>query len=184
MAPNLIRMSAQEFFDDALSIATQKELVVLSSTAHRYVVQLLIRQIDRGYHPDETLGDKFAAALEARSVERIQKLREVGDRALVVSGLWWEHQYRPRRPSHAAFHIDVGRIAYTSLGGVPFDELAQNMGGIVDALIRLGNDHALASARDVLRLYMLWEETHSRYAAHALIARGITPLSPVTQTPS
>lgn len=184
MAPTLVRVTAREFFGDALDIAMQKESVDVSPIAHRYVVQLLVRQIDSGYHPDETLGDKFAAALETRhAAERIQKLRDVGDRALVVSGLWWEHQYRPRRPSHATFHIDLGRIAYTSLGGVPFDELARNMGGIVDALIRLGCDHNLATARDALRLYMLWEQTQSRHAARALIALGITLPSRI-QTPS
>ena len=184
MAPNLIRTSAREYFYDALGAAMQKESVAVSPITHRYMVQVLVKQVDRGYHPDETLGDKFAAALEARDAERIRMLRDVGDRALVASGLWWEHQYRPRRPSHAKFHIDLGRVAYTALGGVPFDELARNMSGIVDAFIRLGIDHTLASARDILRLYMLWDETHSRCAARALIARGITPLPSVTQTPS
>lgn len=111
-------------------------------------------------------------------------LREVGDMALIFSGLWWEHQFRPLRPSHAKFHIDLGRMAYRSVGGVPFDELAANIGGIVDALIQLGTDHSLTTARDVLRLYLLWSDTHSPHAARALAAQGLLVMPFRAQTPS
>ncbi len=184
MVMNVVRVSPEQFFSDALGEALEKERVTVSACAHTYVVRLLVRQIDRGYHPDETLSDRFALAMQAKQAERIRILCEVGDRALVVSGLWWEHQYRPLRASHAGLHIDLGRMAYRNVGGVPFDELAQNIGGVVDALIRLGTDHSLRTAQDILRLYMLWQETRSPHAARALSAKGVMVVPVRTQAPS
>ncbi len=181
---NMVQSSPEEFFSEALGEAMQKECVSVSADAHYYVVQLLVRQIDHGYHPDETLSDRFALAFSAKPVDRNRILREVGDRALVFSGLWWEHQYRPLRSSHATFHVDLGRRAYRSVGGVPYDELSSKIGGVVDALIRMCTDHSLNTARDVLRLYMLWADTHSRHAARALLGRGLMIMPSRAHPPS
>lgn len=184
MTSHVILSSPVEFFRDALEDAMEKEHVSVSVFARHYVVRLLVRQVEQGYHPDETLSDRFALALASGPADRNRILAEVGDKALVFSGLWWEHQYRPHRPSHATFHIELGRHAYRTVGGVPFDELASNIGGVVDALIRLGTDHSMKTARDVLRMYLLWQETHSRHAARALLAQGVMIMPSPTQTPS
>lgn len=174
----------EEFFGEALKVAMEKERVSVGGYAQHYLLQLLVRQIDNGFSLDETLGDRFALALKAGSVDRIRILREIGDRALIFSGLWWEHNFRPLRPSHAKFHIDLGAWAYRSVGGVPFDELATNIDGIVGVLMQLGLDHSLTTARDILRLYALWHDTHSRHAARALAAQGLMVMPFRPQIPS
>lgn len=184
MPSEIIHTRPEVFFREALEEAMQKESVVVSPSAHAYVVSVLVRQVHDGYHPDETLGDRFARALSATHFDRIRTLRDVGDRALIASGLWWERQYRPLRMSHATFHMDIGRRAYESIGGDPFEELSENIEGLVDALIRLGTDHSLKTARDVLRLYMLWQETRSRHAARALAGRGVMVVLSGNQRPS
>ena len=184
MTLNMVRSSPEEFFSDALGEAMQKERVSVSADAHYYVVRLLVRQIDHGCHPNETLSDRFALAFNAKPIDRKRILTEVGDKALVFSGLWWEYQYRPLRSSHATFHVDLGRRAYRSVGGVPYEELSSKIGGVVDALIRLGTDHSLNTERDVLRLYMLWTDTRSPHAARALSQKGLMVMPSGTQTPS
>jgi len=180
----IIRDTPTEFFRAALAEAMARERVSVESFTEYYLVRLLVGEVSNGHHPSETLGDVFANALGAKPAERQRLLRWVGDRALVFTGLWWEHGFRPRRVSHARFHIDVGTAAYRTIGGVPFEEMASKFEGIVDALARLGADTSLLSAQDVVRLYLLWEETRSAYAARILAERGLIPQRQNAGSPS
>lgn len=184
MPQRIIAGTPLEFFRNALTDALARERVSVTPPAEYYVVHLLVRQIDQGVHPDETLGDRFARAHHEAPAVRVQQLRAVGDSALVFCGLWWEHQYRPLRPSYATYHMDLGRVAYRNIGGQPFDELAAKFSALVDALIRLGTEHSLATARDIVRLYTLWQETDSRYAARALADLGLVPVRTHDSAPS
>ena len=163
-----------EFFLEALARALKAERVQVTPDAHIYVARLLLQTMTDGRHPSETLGDRVArASEEINPLQRQAILREVGDMALIFCGLWWEWEFRPRRPSHAAYHLDLGRWAYRHLDADPFLEISEKFRGLVDALIRLGTEHSLATARDVMRLYRLWEETHSPHAAKALAGLGL-----------
>ena len=181
---HIVGETPMEFFREALQEALQREGVTVDVTSEYYLVKLLVSQIDEGFHPDETLGDRFAIAIHAKPIDRMQIFRAVGDRALINCGLWWEHQYRPRRPSYAQYHMQLGKVAYRGVGGEPFDEIAEKFEGLVDALIRFGTKASLATARDILRLYTLWEETRSAHAASALAERGVYVVRGSSPTPS
>jgi hypothetical protein len=182
--PAIIGESPMEYFRIALAEAMARERVSVETFTEYYIVQLLVGEIDRGHHPTETLGDSFVKALAAKPADRQRMLRWVGDRALLFNGLWWEHNFRPRRISHLRFHRDVGMAAYRNLGGVPFEEMSLKFEGIVDALARLGTDASLATARDLVRLFLLWQETHSAYAARVLAERGLIPIAAKDSVPS
>jgi len=181
---NIITGTPTEFFRDAFADALHREHVTATPFAEYYVVQLLVAQIEHAVHPDETLSDRFALAHRALPHQRRSMLRDVGDRALVCSGLWWERDSRPLRPQHAGLYLTLGRTAYHRVGGEPFDELAEKFSAFADALIRLGTAHSLSTARDIIRLYALWQETGSRHAMRALGELGLVPVRASNAAPS
>lgn len=194
--PLVTTESAQEFFRAAVVDALERERVVVGPMTEYYVVNLLLSQTGTGYHPDEPLSVRLCTALERKMplTERTKLLREVGDAALVISGLWWERDEHPRRPRYNRFHHEAGKVAYRQLGMLgdrrtyfgseTFCELSEKFGALVDVLVRFGTAHSLASARDVLRLYHLWQETHSRHAARVLCERGLYVGATGSSTPS
>ncbi len=163
-----------EFFRSLLGDALQRERVKVAPITEFYIVQLLAREVSDGHHPTEILADPFAGALSASPRERVSALRSVGDRALVFSGLWWERDSRPRRPAHVAYYVQLGSIAYRTIGGSPFEEMASKFEGIVDTLARVSTDVLVTSSSDILRIYCMWQETQSKFAARALAARGVS----------
>jgi hypothetical protein len=173
----IVTDSAEQFFEEALSEALCDERVEASIHARRYLRSVLCREITEGRHPDETLGDRYLLAHRVGPVERTAILREVGDSAMVLSGLWWERAAARRGWPEIRYNITVGSRSYREVGGVPFDEMSAKFEGLVNALVRFGTAHSLATARDVLRLYQLWHQTHSRQAAEALARQGIIPVA-------
>jgi len=167
-------MSAQEFFWEALRRALDHEHVSLSVEAEYYVVQLLA-QVDDVASADgeQSLSLRFLQALQARPTDLVT-IRSVGDTSLRLSGLWWERELRAHRADNLSCYIALGQNAYGHLGGPLYDELATKFRELVDALTCLGTEHSLATARDVLHLYELWQATHSRHAAVKLVEQGIT----------
>jgi hypothetical protein len=72
----------------------------------------------------------FARAISEPPARRDEVFREVGDRALLITGLWWEYDLRPRRMPKAAALIRLGSSAYWTIGAKPFEELAERFDGV------------------------------------------------------
>ena len=164
-----------DFFQKNLTRALQQDQVSIEPYTEYYVVQLLTTEVVGSHSHDETLGEVFAHALRARPGERIRLLRRVGDCALVVGGLWWERSFRPRRPPHIEYYTQLGSMAYRTIGGAPFDEMASKFQSIASALARMSTDTRLVTSNDLFRLYILWSQTHHEFAARALAQRGLIP---------
>lgn len=182
--PEISALSLEEFFRDAVVDAMSRERVSVEPYTEHYVIQLLVRETRDGHHPMETLSDEYVRALSARTADRRRLFQSIGDRALVFSGFWWNYEFRPRRLSNAEFHLQLGRRAYGHIGGQPFDEMALKFDRLADALARLATNAFLVTPRDIARLYRLWDETYSRYAARALAERGLAPMKSTSRTPS
>src|SRR5262245_57949419 len=79
--------SVEAFFQDVVDRALREQRVSASTLTEHYLVQLLA-----GYtsHPidDAPLGVKLLGALDAAPRERRERLREVGDTSLFLSGFW------------------------------------------------------------------------------------------------
>jgi len=163
----------EQFFADALTDALDRERVTVSQDAVAYVVFLLADLQRSRCHPDDVLAEDYARAFASRRAPQAVVLRSVGDRALLFSGLWWERERSRHGGPQVRYHMDLGRAAYRTVGGVPFAELADRFGGVVDALMRLASTHLLTSDPGLLRLYDLWSETHSTRAARMLAEQGM-----------
>ena len=179
----MIQCVPQEFFNEALGEAMERRRVSVSPFVHAYLVRLLLWQIDSGHHPDEILAYLFLEAKRTGGYTGALKMSAVGDRALVFCGLWWERQYRLRRPFDAKYHIDLGRSAYRAVGGAVFEELSKKFEWLVDALNELCITRVMTN-RELVRMFELYERTKSTQAARVLLAHGVSPMSSRSQTPS
>ena len=175
-----------DFFLQALAEALSAEHVSVTPATHVYLAQVLVRHINPRWHPSETLGDRVAKALGGglTPAQRRQAFQELGDMILVCTGLYPEYGLWMARGIHVKYQIQIGRGAYARLGQEPYQEIADKFHRLVGALIYFGTEHSLATARDVVRLYELWHQTHSNQIARILASQDIQVGETEPHTPS
>jgi hypothetical protein len=176
--------SLESFFQDVVDRALRAERVETSSLTEHYLVRLLASYSRQPI--DETpLALKLLGAMEAAPRERRERLREVGDTSLFVSGFWSESF--ARRVVDVDYYIDMGGSAYGQLAKVgpgwsrdPFGDvygnLAENFVRFV-AVLALVSRWLMPAAgpQDIVKLYERWRQTGSGWAAHKLAAAGVLP---------
>ena len=161
------------FFHEAVTDAFAHERLNVTELCEFYIVKLLAGERARASHPVDALHNLFAQAISEPPARRDELFREVGDRALIIAGLWWQYDLRSRRVPKSMALMRLGSSAYWTIGAEPFEELAKKFDEVVYALARLSADMTLSTSRDILRLYDAWERTGSPLAARALARRGV-----------
>ena len=171
------------YFAEALDGTLIRIGARLEPEVRTYVVLLLRQESIKQLPPTEPLAPRLAEALGSHLSyhQRREKFRVIGDASLVSCGLWWMWHERTRRADALDFYLDAGRFAYRQLDVVPlFGELAGAFGLLVDVLARMELTGSPGSMADVLRLFRIWERTHSDHAARILLERGINVFCPAT----
>lgn len=134
----------------------------------------------------QSLALMYAEALEASSrEEQIISLKQLGDVSLFIAGLF---SYSLNRSLvDVDYYIAMGGSAYSYLANnirdynrktfcEIYNELAEKFLAMVDVLSEVGDNMNHHSDRDIMRLYEVWEKTHSRLAADKLRHAGIEPV--------
>lgn len=162
-----------------------------SAMAIAYLVELLSDQVKRTPSgglsqgetevADATLTEALFAARNAAGTVRIGRLRELGDRALFVSGFFGDSL--SRKVVDLDFYRDVGRLAYSDLAAHVdrfgerswtelYTELAERFREFVDVLAQV-SDRTLGSRPDnLLRLYERFLLTRSERDRARLLRLG------------
>jgi hypothetical protein len=170
------------FFFEKLGDALKEHRVETAAETEHYLVRLLA---DYATHPldDEPLAIKLLSASDAPPVERRQKLKEVGDTSLFVSGFWSESF--ARRVVDVDYYIGIGGNAYGQLARVGdgwsrdpfndvFEELSAKFKRLVTVLSTLSQRIAPpTSPQDLVRLYDKYRNTGSTWARARLAAMGV-----------
>jgi hypothetical protein len=176
-----------EYLVSALDETVDRTGARISTDTRAYVMFLLRSQLNGRYWPDEMLSMRIAHAFQGGILpsERRARYREVGDAALILSGLWWmREEDRPRRSSNLDLYLEIGPLAYGQLRKTPFAELSRQFGALVDVLVRMQMTGASDPAGDIVRLFRIWERTRSTHAARILADRGIFVSMIRSSTPS
>ena len=190
----IVDMNVAEYFKDSLHSALSRQKVKAGEDTVFYVVNLLAWCVRaENLFPQtadgalmQPLALTYGEALEAQSAEaREAALRRLGDVALVVAGLFAASF--SRKLVDIDYYIGMGGNAYGMLSAqasatvrartfrAVFAELSAKFQSFVDALAEVGDNSALGSQADVLRLYEIWLRTGSAYAAERLRKQGIEP---------
>lgn len=188
--------SIREYFHVSINSAFHRNGVEARTDTRAYIVNVLtffnnsahLFGNDRGRRDIRPLAMLYADAVYAETTsERYSALRQLGDTALFISGIFPDSL--PRKAVGIDYYVGMGRSAYsaaaesvTQLPSVAaakavFGELCDKFVAVVDVLNDVSARSNLASNTDVLRLYESWLKTGSRYAARRLRALGVEPLS-------
>jgi hypothetical protein len=176
--------SLETFFHEAVDQALKEQRVAADPLTEHYLVQLLATYA-RQPIDDSPLGLKMLAAANAEPRERRERLREVGDTSLFVSGFWTESF--ARRLVDVEYYIGLGGTAYGELARCGlgwrrdpncdvYETLAENFASFVDVLMLISRRIMPPTGpRDIVKLYEKWLQTRSGWAARRLAALGVLP---------
>jgi hypothetical protein len=180
--------SAREYFRDLISEALAHRRLCVQEATEFYLVDLLARFLESESlfvaRPDgtvevEPLAITLLRALEARRQARFERLRQLGDTSLFVSGFFGDSL--ARRSVDLDYYIAMGERAYQSIagGGGPagsgelFGELAVRFEQFVDCFAEIAELADLRSNRGLVRLYQRFLATGSERVAKRLRERGV-----------
>jgi hypothetical protein len=184
MAEDLVRgESPLEFFKEQVEGAMERQRVKTSEWTAFYVVNLLaafVTPSGGGASDDDPLGMRLVRALQADGVARRQGLKSVGDASLFLVGFFSDSL--TRRLVDVDYYVSLGGSAYLRLAEYEddafadvFGEMAAKFMPLVDVLADISDRAALASNRDLLRLYDRWMRTGSHRDGNLLAEKGLVP---------
>jgi len=176
--------SLESFFQEAVDQAMREKGVEANPLTEHYLVHLLATYATQPI--DETpLALKMMGAFDAAPREKREKLREVGDTSLFVSGFWTESF--ARRMVDVDYYIGLGGSAYGELArtgegwrrdpyGDVYGALAAQFARFVEVLTLISRRLMPPTGpRDIVKLYERWLSTRSSWAARRLAALGVFP---------
>lgn len=145
----------------------------LDQTLESYLVFTLMRFVTRPEMVASVMGLEFLEGLNRHGLARQDSLRDVGDKCLLVSGLF--PQRAERRRVRLSYFVDLGRSAYLNLqygshghdGGL-YASLAQDFVPMMDVLQAMRELDATMPGLDALTAFELWADTGSDHARRSL----------------
>lgn len=180
--------SVAAFFRDCLVEAMRTRRLTTSELTESYLVQLLTDLANpyrRPFGPGrQTLVELLETAAHTQGADRARLMREVGDAALIWSGVFRESLLH--RGMSLSYYESVGGGAYREAGELhrslrasPIDELCLELGAkfapLSDALDQaapLGHDE---SNQGLMRLLGRFQRTGRPWMNQALSAHGLIP---------
>jgi hypothetical protein len=188
-----LRINLTGFFGELVEEAVEERGVNPTDVARAYLTGLLADYARPGALSRDTLERPFtlllAEAHESAAAERFERFRALGDGALYVRGLFWEHL--ETRGIALRYVSSVGARAYDCArnvlhrGGTAssatdvFGELAERFDGFVELLVAVADRlvaRGATSNAGMVKLYERWLRTGSRALGEALVARGLVPM--------
>jgi hypothetical protein len=138
----------------------------LDETLESYLVFLLMRFADNPHCTARIMAEDFLNSCAAQGVDRIDRLRDVGDHCLLFSGLF--PQLAERRLVRISYFVNIGRSSYHQLSDVLDRGWARVYGNLSEAFIVLMDVlHAMRglggqTLLTPIQALELWQETGSR----------------------
>lgn len=183
-----------DFFHAHVDAAVQDQRASVSEEGVFYLTNLLVQ---KGHTDGEDAAETLVELrLRAQTTDRacaIESYRELGDRALYLSGFFRQSLHRGLMGME--YYLHMGAAAYDRLSrlldfGRPSQEGHKDLSGIYlelaehfevcsDVLSEVKQDvraeQASPNDRDVLRLYEIWLATGSPSVARRLRSLGVSP---------
>jgi hypothetical protein len=165
----------RSFFFEQVGCAQERHGRELSTDVEAYVVNLLAdyaRRTDAAGRQTKPLATQYLRARQTGA----QALREVGDRALYISGV--VPQSLERSPVNVEYVQSIGRSAYADVSTLShaltlFAELADEFAKVTDLLGDVIDVGQTERPADLLALYERWRRHHRAADAKRLIEAGV-----------
>ena len=191
------RLSREEnlfdFFHEAVGCAVSSEGGSVSDDGVYYLSNLLVERGRVSETPEpSTLVDLQIQAQQSGGVAALQSWRELGDRALYVSGFF--RSSLNHRNVSLDYYLAMGAAAYDQLAGVMrwsgsgggfesvYEELAHQFHSCSTILQRVREQVRAHTNADILSLYQQWIERPDSATADKLTELGVVPMRPGSES--
>jgi hypothetical protein len=175
-----------EYFKDLVDAAVSRQHLRATELTSYYIVNLLCRfvrphsRIPFNDDSDGPLALRLKRALESAGFEQRERLRNLGDFSLFMTGFFSDSLHR--QVVDVDYYVSMGEYAYASLArrdeeafGEVFTELAHKFVGFMDVLSDVSEHTARSTNLDILRAYDRWVRTGSPREGQRLADQGILP---------
>lgn len=175
--------SLTEYFHEAVTTALERRQVETADLTEFYLVNLLSAYTGRTQFDEKPMALKLAEALDMSGVEeRAQRLREVGDTSLYMSGFFAENL--ERRMMDLDYYCELGGAAYRRLSqiarfsreasfGQAYSELSDKFRALVGVLNDISERHSMTTPTGMMRLCERWSRTRDDELGRKLRAAGV-----------
>jgi len=174
----LLEPTATAQWKQLLEHAKQQCHCQLNEEVESYLIFTLMRFTRQPALASTALGPDLINCNQLAGQARENKLRDVGDQCLLLSGLF--PQRAEKRLVQVGYYVDLGKTAYQHLSDIlrkAFAELyqllSQNFVAMMDVLLSLRGDDALQP----LQAMELWQHTGSVSASNIL--KNTTDSTPI-----
>jgi len=174
------------FFVEHVTEAMRDLRVETRAETQGYLVNLLsgFAVSEKTQSLSEPLARLFERALQATGVERLARLRDLGDAALFICGFFPDSF--DRRGLSRTYVVDMGGRAYLVVGQSAREharaEVFVELGGRFDDMARVLDEvrerTAMCTDGEIVRLYERWSRSGSPTLAERLRRRGVHPRRP------
>lgn len=179
MAELLLQPTSLAQWYSVVSEAHAHAPVGLNSAIESYLVYLLMRFTNKPQEIQSVLALDFLKCADLKGELRLERLREVGDKCLVLTGLFPGRAMR--RCLRISYFVELGQMAYDSIPTHVFEveedlyyQLARSFVPMMDVLYTL---RALSDRQqgqlNLLQAEEIWQDTGSRYAYQVLQAHKL-----------
>lgn len=151
----------QALVNDAEEAANRR----LDETLESYLALTLMRFTRRPELASSVMALEFLDGARQAGAQQHDRLRDVGDKCLLVSGLF--PQNAKRRLVSIGYFVNLGRSAYQQLHDKIhgfYGRLAADFVPMMDVLHALRELNGQSAQIDLLDAFELWEETGSQHA--------------------
>jgi len=139
MSEPILTGASAELWQSLLRESEHRQGLRLDEDTEAYLVFLLLRHGRDAELLKRIMALEYLDAFECGGLQRVDALRDVGDRCLLLSGLF--PQVSQRRRVSLRYYIDIGQGAYAAVGdlarrlyGDLFAQLATGFEGMVQVL--------------------------------------------------
>ncbi len=182
------RSGPRALFAELLAGALQKVQLQPSPMATAYLVELLDERVlenPNGPEGEQALAEALLAARSNHGVDRIQRMRGLGDHTLFVSGFLADSLLDG--PVDASYYRQIGCSAYDDVvSGLRgrgesgcwtrlYRELAEGFGGFVEVLAEIGDRTRPGRPQNLLGVYERYLRTGSKRDRDLLLRAGYMP---------
>ncbi len=177
----MLRPTATALWQALVSEAEERSQCRLNEEQESYLVFLLIRFLKHASLGGQPVALDYLTSQTLSGQMRSERLRDVGDQCLLLSGLF--PRRAERRRVKTSYFVQLGRSAYNQLSesalngmGSLYQGLAEGFVDLMDVLHAIRRlDHA-SPWLEPLEAMELWQDTGSRLARRSLQAvTGATP---------
>ncbi len=138
MSGRILQGAAAQLWLDLLRESERRQNLPLEEDAESYLVFALLRHCQDADMVRRILALEYLGAFESAGLQRVEALRDVGDRCLLLSGLF--PRIAERRRVSRRYYIDIGQGAYAAVGDLArriYGDLFAQLAGAFERMVRV-----------------------------------------------